>query len=113
MVDELTSFLIYCSLIVLHYIYIPLSYHLVHSANQIWFSFVVVLFRRLLFDRVTVCCLYCRWGAKKLAVGGKRVLQQQRKIEKNCDEELLILVFQYRKKIRGVLNGGVSASWMK
>jgi hypothetical protein len=55
---------------------------LVRSANQIWFSFVVVLFRRLLFDHVTACCLYCRWEAKKLAVGGKRVLQQQRKIEK-------------------------------
>jgi hypothetical protein len=40
------------------------------------------------FDHVTACCLYCRWEAKKLAVGGKRVLQQQRKIEKivmkNC-----------------------------
>jgi hypothetical protein len=55
---------------------------LVRSVNQIGFSFVVVLFRRLLFDHVTACCLYCRWEAKKLAVGGKRVLQQQRKIEK-------------------------------
>jgi hypothetical protein len=34
------------------------------------------------FDHVTACCLYCRWEAEKLAVGGKRVLQQQRKIEK-------------------------------
>jgi hypothetical protein len=81
MVDGLASFLIYCGLIVLHYIYIPLSYHLVRSANQIWFLFVVMLFRRLLFDYVTACCLYCRLGAKKLAVGGRRVLQQQRKIE--------------------------------
>ena len=81
MVDGLTSFLLYCNLIVLHYIYIPLSYHLVHSANQIWFLFMVMLFHRLLFDHVIVCCLYCHWGAKKLAVGGRRVLQQQRKIE--------------------------------
>jgi hypothetical protein len=55
---------------------------LVRSANQIWFSFVVVLFRWLPFDHVTTCYLYCRWEAKKFAVGGERVLQQQRKIEK-------------------------------
>jgi hypothetical protein len=33
------------------------------------------------FDHVTACCLNYRLGAKKLAVGGRRVLQQQRKIE--------------------------------
>jgi hypothetical protein len=72
-----------------------------------------MLFRRQLFDRVTVCCLYCRWGAKKLAVGGKRMLQQQRKIEKNCDEELLITGVSVSEENQRVLNDGVSASWMK
>ena len=45
------------------------------------FGGVLALVIGLLFDHVTVCCLYCRLGAKKLAVGGRRVLQQQRKIE--------------------------------
>jgi hypothetical protein len=74
---------------------------------------VVVLFRRHLFDHVTVCCLYCRWGAKKLVVGGKRMLQQQRKIEKICDEELLITGVSVSEENQRVLNDGVSASWMK
>jgi hypothetical protein len=77
MVDGLASFLIYCGLIVLT-LYLHTSVLPFGSFGQP----MVMLFRRLLFDRVTVCCLYCRWGAKKLAVGGKRVLQQQRKIEK-------------------------------
>jgi hypothetical protein len=42
------------------------------------------------FDHVTTCCLYCRWEAKKLAVGGKRVFAATEKDRKNCDEELLI-----------------------
>ena len=91
MVDGLASFLIYCGLIVWHYIYIPLSYRLVRSANQIWFSFVVLLFRRLPFDHVTTCYLYCRWRA------GVAATEKDRKIMmKNCWE----LVFQYRRRIR-------------
>jgi hypothetical protein len=67
------------------------------------------------FDHVIACCLYCRWEAKKLAVGGKRVLQQQRKIEKKkkCDEELLITGVSVSEENQRVLNDGVSASWMK
>jgi hypothetical protein len=53
--------------------------------------------------------LYCRWEAKKFAVGGERVLQQQRKIKKNCDEELLISGVSVSEKNQRVLKDGVSA----
>jgi hypothetical protein len=72
-----------------------------------------MLFRRLLFDHVTVCCLYCRWEAKKLAVGGRRVLQQQRKHRRIAiGEELLITGVSVSEGNQRVLNDGVSASWM-
>jgi hypothetical protein len=41
------------------------------------------------------------------------MLQQQRKIEKNCDEELLITGVSVSEENQRVLNDGVSASWMK
>jgi hypothetical protein len=113
MVNWLTSFLIYCGLIALHYIYIPPSYPLVRLANQICCLFVVMLFCRLIFDHVTACCLYYHWGTKKLAIGGRRVLQQQRKIkELLLDEELLITGVSVSEENQWVLNDGVSASWM-
>jgi len=72
-----------------------------------------MLFRRLLFDHVTVCCLYCRWEAKKLAVGGRRVLQQQKKHGRIAmGKELLITGVSVSEGNQRVLNDGVSASWM-
>jgi hypothetical protein len=42
----------------------------------------------LIISQPAVCTVVGK--RRSFAVGGKRVLQQQRKIEKNCDEELLI-----------------------
>jgi hypothetical protein len=64
------------------------------------------------FDHVTACCLYCRWGAKKLAVVESGCCSNRER-SKNCDEELLITGVSVSEENQRVLNDGVSASWMK
>ena len=114
MVDGLKSFLIYYSLIELHYIYIP--------RLTIWF---------VQPTRYDVCSWWCCCGSGFLIMsricyaniwerrslltddGGRRVFQQQRKIERIVvDEELLITGVSVSEENQRVLNGGVSASWM-
>jgi hypothetical protein len=70
-----------------------------------------MLFRRLLFDHITACCLYCRLGAKKLAeydISGCYINEKNRRIA--IDEELLITGVSVSEENQRVLNGSVSAS---
>jgi hypothetical protein len=75
---------------------------LVRLVNQIWFSFVVVLLRRLPFDHVTTCYL--------LSVESGCCSNRER--SKNCDEELLRTGVSVSEKNQRVLKEGVSALWM-
>jgi hypothetical protein len=72
-----------------------------------------MLFRRLLFDHVTACCLYCRWGSEEACCrwkAGVAATEKNRRIA--IDEELLITGVSVSEENQRVLNDGVSASWM-
>jgi hypothetical protein len=85
---------------------------LVRSVNQIGFSFVVVLFRRLLLimSQPAVCTVV---GKRRNLLSVESGCCSNRERSKNCDEELLITGVSVLEENQRMLNDGVSASWMK
>jgi putative Mn2+ efflux pump MntP len=85
---------------------------LVRSANQIWFSFVVMLFVGcfLIVSQFAVCTVV---GERRNLLPVERGCCSNRERSKNCDEELLITGVSVSEENQRVLNDGVSASWMK
>jgi hypothetical protein len=85
---------------------------LVRSANQIWFSFVVMLFVScfLIVSQFAVCTVV---GERRNLLSVESGCCSNRERSKNCDEELLITGVSVSEENQRVLNDGVSASWMK
>jgi putative Mn2+ efflux pump MntP len=85
---------------------------LVRSANQIWFSFVVMLFVGcfLIVSQFAVCTVV---GKRRNLLSVESGCCSNRERSKNCDEELLITGVSVSEENQRVLNDGVSASWMK